>query len=77
MISGYPSYSTAADLMRCGASDYLPKPFTPDQLMLRVSRTLRLKALSKPLATARGIILAAVISTAMWMLIIGTILTLF
>jgi DNA-binding NtrC family response regulator len=74
MISGYPSRSTAVDIMKYGASDYLPKPFTPEELVNRVSRTLRLKALCKPLDPARGIILAAVISTTMWMLIIGAIL---
>ena len=77
MISGYPSRSTVVDIMKYGASDYLPKPFTPEELVNRVSRTLRLKALCKPLDPARGIILGAVISTTMWMLIIGAILTLF
>jgi DNA-binding NtrC family response regulator len=74
MISGYPSRSTAVDIMKYGASDYLPKPFTPEELVNRVSRTLRLKALCKPLDPARGIILGAVISATMWMLIIGAIL---
>jgi two-component system C4-dicarboxylate transport response regulator DctD len=74
MISGYPSRSTAVDIMKYWASDYLPKPFTPEELVNRVSRTLRLKALCKPLDPARGIILGAVISTTMWMLIIGAIL---
>ena len=77
MISGYPSRSTAVDIMKYGASDYLPKPFTPEELVNRVSRTLRLKALCKPLEPARGIILGAVISTTMWILIIGAILALF
>jgi DNA-binding NtrC family response regulator len=77
MISGYPSRSTVVDIMKYGASDYLPKPFTPEELVNRVSRTLRLKALCKPLDPARGIILGAVISTTMWMLIIGAILALF
>ena len=77
MISGYPSRSTAVDIMKYGASDYLPKPFTPEELVNRVSRTLRLKALCKPLDPARGIILGVVISSTMWMLIIGAILALF
>ena len=77
MISGYPSYATAVDIMKYGASDYLPKPFTPEELVHRISRTLRLKALSEPHAPARGIILGAVISITMWMLIIGAILALF
>ena len=77
MISGYPSRSTAVDIMKYGASDYLTKPFTPEELVNRVSRTLRLKALCKPLDPARGIILGVVISSTMWMLIIGAILALF
>lgn len=77
MISGYPSRSTAVDIMKYGASDYLPKPFTPEELVNRVSRTLRSKALCKPLDPARGIILGVVISTTMWMLIIGGMLSLF
>jgi len=74
MISGYPSRSTAVDIMKYGASDYLPKPFTPEELVNRVNRTLRLRALCKPLDPARGIILGAVLSATMWMLIIGAIL---
>lgn len=77
MISGYPSCATAVDIMKYGASDYLPKPFTAEELANRVSRTLNLKALSKPLAPARGIILGAAISTALWVLIIGAIVALF
>ena len=77
MISGYPSCATAVDIMKYGASDYLPKPFTPEELVHRVSRTLRLKALSKPHAPAEGIIMGAVISITMWMFIIGAILALF
>ena len=76
MISGYPSCSTAVDIMNCGASDYLPKPFTPSELARRVSCMLRSKALSKPLAPSKGIILGAVISTSMWMLIIGALFVL-
>jgi DNA-binding NtrC family response regulator len=77
MISGYPSHSTAVDLMKHGASDYLPKPFTLEELTRRVNLTLKSKALSKPQGPAKGIILGAVISTAMWMLIIGSIRALF
>ena len=37
MISGYPSRSTAVDIMKYGASDYLSKPFTPEELVNRVN----------------------------------------
>ena len=75
MISGYPSRSTAEDIMKYGASDYLPKPFTPEELTRRVIRTLKLKFLSKPLAPARGIILGTTLSAILWALVIGAIAT--
>jgi DNA-binding NtrC family response regulator len=77
MISGCPSHAAALNVMKHGASDYLPKPFTLEELTRRVSRTLKLKALNKPLAPAKGMIIGAVISTTMWMLIIEAILALF
>jgi DNA-binding NtrC family response regulator len=77
MISGYPSHAAALNVMKHGASDYLPKPFTLEELTRRVSRTLKLKALSKPLAPAKGIILGAVISTTLWVIIIGALAGLF
>jgi DNA-binding NtrC family response regulator len=75
MISGYPSRSTALDIMKYGASDYLAKPFTPEELTRRVIRTLKLKFLSKPLAPARGIILGTTLSAILWALVIGAIAT--
>jgi DNA-binding NtrC family response regulator len=70
MISGYPSRSTAVDIMNHGASDYLPKPFTPEELTRRVNRTLLQKSASRKLATAKGIFLGAALSAVVWALII-------
>jgi two-component system, NtrC family, C4-dicarboxylate transport response regulator DctD len=70
MISGYPSHSTALDIMNHGASDYLPKPFTPEELTRRVNRALLRKSASRKLAPAKGIILGAALSTVVWALII-------
>jgi len=33
MITGYPSVDTAVEAMKLGASDYLSKPFTPNELI--------------------------------------------
>ena len=77
MISGYPSRSTALDIMKYGASDYLAKPFTPEELTRRVIRTLKLKVLSKPLAPARGIILGTTLSAILWALVILALAGLF
>jgi NtrC-family two-component system response regulator AlgB len=46
-ITAYATIETAVEAMRHGAFDYLPKPFTPDQLRLvldRVGRTRRLQS---------------------------------
>ena len=45
MITGYPSVEGAVEAMKIGAADYLPKPFTADELDAAVRRSLdRLKA---------------------------------
>jgi len=43
MITGYPSIRTAVEAIRIGAFDYLPKPFTPNDLRSIVSRALTRK----------------------------------
>jgi|GEM_PF-86697 len=40
MITGYASVDTAVLAMRLGAFDYVPKPFTPDELRAVTSRAL-------------------------------------
>jgi signal transduction histidine kinase len=38
VITGYATIATAVDAMKAGAYDFLPKPFTPDELRLVVTR---------------------------------------
>jgi len=40
MITGYPSIETSIKALRSGISDYVPKPFTPDELSDAVVRAL-------------------------------------
>ncbi|MFW6297738.1 MAG: sigma-54-dependent transcriptional regulator [Desulfosalsimonas sp.] len=40
VITGYASISSAVDLMKTGAFDYLPKPFTPEELRRVVAEAL-------------------------------------
>ncbi len=41
MITGYPSIKTAVQSTKLGAFDYIPKPFTPNELRSLVSRALQ------------------------------------
>lgn len=45
MATGNSTVQNAVRSLRCGAVDYLPKPFTADELMAVVSRGLRYQAL--------------------------------
>ncbi|OGD18091.1 MAG: hypothetical protein A2W03_14575 [Candidatus Aminicenantes bacterium RBG_16_63_16] len=42
MITGYPTIKTAVESVKLGAFDYLPKPFTPDDLRGIVARAFKL-----------------------------------
>jgi two-component system, OmpR family, phosphate regulon sensor histidine kinase PhoR len=46
VITGFATIETAVDAMKRGAYDYIPKPFTPDQLLAFVNRGLEKRRLS-------------------------------
>jgi DNA-binding NtrC family response regulator len=73
MVTGYPSHSTAVKVMQQGASDFLVKPFTPEELTRRVDQALLQKGANRPLTSIKGMILGTAISATMWMVIIGAI----
>jgi len=41
MMTAYPTVSTAVEAMKRGAFDYIPKPFSPEQLLMHVDRAAR------------------------------------
>lgn len=43
MMTGYATPETAVEAMKLGAFDYLPKPFTPDELLSTVFKALEKK----------------------------------
>ena len=45
VVTAYATIETAVEAMRRGAFDYLPKPFTPDQLRLVLERIAQLRRL--------------------------------
>ena len=44
IITGYASIDTAVEAARLGAVDYLPKPFTPDEIRNVAGEALKLAA---------------------------------
>jgi two-component system phosphate regulon sensor histidine kinase PhoR len=47
VITGYATIETAVDAMKHGAYDYIPKPFSPDQLLAVVNRGLERQRLRR------------------------------
>jgi two-component system sensor histidine kinase/response regulator len=45
VITGYATVSSAVDAMKRGAYDFIPKPFTPDEIILIVGRGLEKRRL--------------------------------
>lgn len=52
MITGYPSIKTAVQSVKLGAFDYLPKPFTPNELRGLVTRAIERRQLLKKARTS-------------------------
>jgi CheY-like chemotaxis protein len=47
VITGYPTIESAAAAMRLGAVDYVPKPFTPPEILAAVNRMLQAIPIAK------------------------------
>jgi len=50
VITAYATIATAVEAMRLGAFDYLPKPYSPEQLRLVLDRAARLRRLQSQVA---------------------------
>ena len=50
MITAYASIETAVEAMRRGATDYLPKPFTPEQVILVTRRVAIMRNMEQRIA---------------------------
>ena len=51
VITAYASIATAVEAMRRGAADYIPKPFTPDQVSLVVQRISAVRSMEQRIAS--------------------------
>ena len=45
MITGFSTVETAVEAMKLGAFDYIPKPFTPDEVTIVVKKAIEKKSL--------------------------------
>ena len=50
VITAYASIDTAVEAMRRGATDYIPKPFTPAQVKLAVQKVFEMRTLEQKVA---------------------------
>lgn len=53
VITAYASVETAVEAMRRGATDYLPKPFVPSQVLLVTQKVAEIRSLEQRLASAQ------------------------
>lgn len=53
MISGFPSVDRATEAMKLGAMDYLPKPFTPEEISKAVKKAMGTKIRQEKKALSR------------------------
>jgi NtrC-family two-component system response regulator AlgB len=50
IVTAFASFDSAVEAMRKGAFDYLPKPFTPDQLRVVLDRSALVRGLTRRVA---------------------------
>jgi two-component system response regulator PilR (NtrC family) len=72
MITGYPSITSSIEAIKKGARDYITKPFSIDEIRMKVERALLEKSLYGRLKNAQGIVWALIISIPVW-LVLGII----
>jgi NtrC-family two-component system response regulator AlgB len=59
VVTAYASIESAVEAVRAGAVDYLPKPFSPDQVRLAAERVLRTRRLQREVAELQAQVQAA------------------
>ena len=59
VVTAYASIESAVEAVRAGAADYLPKPFSPDQVRLAAERVLRTQRLKREVAELQAQVQAA------------------
>ena len=75
VITGFGTIESAVEAMKKGVYDFIPKPFTLEELEVIINRALERHTLFRQLGIFRGLTLALIISVPFW-LILGIVLAL-
>jgi DNA-binding NtrC family response regulator len=73
VITGYGTIESAVSAIKKGAFDFIPKPFTMEELEVIIDRALEQHHLFSQLGIFRGLTLALIVSVPLW-LILGILL---
>lgn len=66
LLTGFPSIADAVAAIKCGAFDYLTKPFRMEEIKLRIERALESRELKGRLNTNRYLTWVLIVSMPLW-----------
>lgn len=69
MITGYPTIGSVVEAVKQGATDYITKPFTLDEIKIRIDKAIGSKALQGRLKSVQGLAWGLVFSIPFWLIL--------
>jgi len=69
IVTGYGSIESAVEAIKCGAYDFITKPFEMEVMRAIVNRAMERHSILRKLHVFRGLSLALIISVPLWLLL--------
>lgn len=69
IVTGYGSIESAVEAIKCGAYDFITKPFEMNVMKAIVNRAMERHSILRKLHVFRGLSLALIISVPLWLLL--------
>jgi len=69
IVTGYGSIESAVEAIKCGAYDFITKPFEMEVMKVIVNRPMERHSILRKLHVFRGLSLALIISVPLWLLL--------
>lgn len=69
IVTGYGSIESAVEAIKCGAYDFITKPFEMEVIKVIVNRAMERHSILRKLHVFRGLSLALIISVPVWLLL--------